>query len=103
MLYKGFLTVGGLMIGAALPTLIASKQLAWVIFGIGALLIVVGFLEPDRFFKEWIWGPFRPTRREIDSMGSKEYGRHLTNPKFRRYVNWVYRKDAKRQESSVSD
>jgi len=73
----------------------AAGAAAWV--GATAAILAALYYGPRKMlstwewyvcrFRDWKYGEFRPTRKEIDKMLSDEYKKHFRDPKFRKWVD----------------
>jgi len=76
------------MMLAALTELTGREKLIWyVIFGVGLWLVVTPFWLDRRY------GKYRPTRQEYYLIPAAECKRRMQNPKFRKYIDHLFRHD----------
>jgi hypothetical protein len=89
------LSVGlGLAVVAVFLTELVTRnhKLMWF------LLPVAGALIAWPYVIDWQYGKDRPTREQINRMSAAEYKQRIRDPKFKRYDDWLSRKEKRSQK-----
>lgn len=73
---------------AALTALTGNQKVLWYfVLVVGVTLIV----RP--YWQDWRYGKYRPTRQEYYLMPAAECKRRMRDPKFKRYIDHLFRHD----------
>ena len=81
------LTIGSVLLAVSLSFILKSEMWAWLLLVVGLVLII------DPYWQDYRYGKDRPSREEMDRMSAAEHKKKLYDPKFRRWVDRVYKSD----------
>jgi len=77
--------IGGMLVTGALAVILKTNIAAWAVFLVG--LAIIGNI----YMQDYLYGKNRPSRKEIHDMSSDQYEERMTDPKFVRYVDRLFK------------
>jgi hypothetical protein len=84
--------IGGMLVTGALAVILKTNIAAWAVFLVGPAII------GNIYVQDYLYGKNRPSRKELRDMTSEQFEKRITDPKFARYVDRLFK--AKKYVSS---